>query len=409
MKTKYDIFISYRRTAYDTANLIAVKLRHAGYRVFFDVDTLTSGKFNEQLLEVIGACKDFIVVLPENALDRCTDEKDWVRREVTCAMEHGKNIIPVMLDGFSWPKEMPKGMEELPNYQAITAVNHEYFDMAVDRLKGFLKSTPVVPVKKWLQKAGIALAVLLAFVGVGFGVIHHIAGVTCEDIATQQTKVMGGVEAIADFRQEMSEQSASFFAAMDKCKSMEERQKLEGELMAYLKKAGKNLQSYKKNIPAPDFEMKGLENYVLAYYGVKQEELKALSTYYLTLYDDIEDIASGLQEMVENHSYEKEYKDAVLLRLRCMTYSINAFYYGYLGSLSLLPKGARKFHYEVAKKWKNFPNGTPLDLSQEEYEQFQAYEMNRYQEEVNNYGAQVNYEERRLDELEERLDQLEEE
>lgn len=92
-----------------------------------------------------------------------------------------------------------------------------------------------------------------------------------------------------------------------------------------------------------------------------------------------------------------------------MTYSINAFYYGYLGSLSLLPKGARKFHYEVAKKWKNFPNGTPLDLSQEEYEQFQAYEMNRYQEEVNNYGAQVNYEERRLDELEERLDQLEEE
>ena len=56
---KYDIFISYRRTAYDTANLIAEKLRHAGYNVFFDVDTLTAGKFNEQLLEVIGNCKDF--------------------------------------------------------------------------------------------------------------------------------------------------------------------------------------------------------------------------------------------------------------------------------------------------------------------------------------------------------------
>ena len=59
-KETYDIFISYRRTAYDTANLIAVKLRHAGYKVFFDVDTLTSGKFNEQLLEVIKGCKDFI-------------------------------------------------------------------------------------------------------------------------------------------------------------------------------------------------------------------------------------------------------------------------------------------------------------------------------------------------------------
>lgn len=38
MTNNYDIFISYRRTAYDTANLIAEKLRHAGYRVFFDID-----------------------------------------------------------------------------------------------------------------------------------------------------------------------------------------------------------------------------------------------------------------------------------------------------------------------------------------------------------------------------------
>lgn len=29
-RSKYDIFISYRRTAYDTENLIAEKLRHAG-------------------------------------------------------------------------------------------------------------------------------------------------------------------------------------------------------------------------------------------------------------------------------------------------------------------------------------------------------------------------------------------
>ena len=35
-KVKYDVFVSYRRTAYDTANLIAEKLRHAGYRVFVE-------------------------------------------------------------------------------------------------------------------------------------------------------------------------------------------------------------------------------------------------------------------------------------------------------------------------------------------------------------------------------------
>ena len=57
-KVKYDIFISYRREAYNTANLIAEKLRNAGYSVFFDIDTLTSGKFNEQLINVISECKD---------------------------------------------------------------------------------------------------------------------------------------------------------------------------------------------------------------------------------------------------------------------------------------------------------------------------------------------------------------
>jgi len=37
---------------------------------------------------------------------------------------NGKNIIPVMLAGFEWPKPMPEGLEELPNYQAITSAGH---------------------------------------------------------------------------------------------------------------------------------------------------------------------------------------------------------------------------------------------------------------------------------------------
>lgn len=53
MKQKYDIFVSYRRSSYDTANLIATRLRAAGYSVFFDMETLRSGKFNEQLFDVI--------------------------------------------------------------------------------------------------------------------------------------------------------------------------------------------------------------------------------------------------------------------------------------------------------------------------------------------------------------------
>lgn len=405
-QNKYDIFISYRRTAYDTANLVAEKLRNAGYSVFFDLDSLTSGKFNEQLLTVIFNCKDFILILSKGGLDKCSDPEDWIRREVSCAIENKKNIVPIMLTGFEWPIELPKEIAELPNYQAIAPAGHTYFDLTVERMKGFLKSKPSVPIKIWLTKAAIILGILLAFIGVGYSIVHHIASVTCEQIATQQSNVMVAVDAIGDFRREISDYSSSFFAAMEKSKDEEEKKELEEEMMKSLKKIGNDITYYKNTFPAPNFDFDGTENYILAFYGVKREELKAFSSLYLSFYDDLEEMTDKLKDMIALHEYSRDYKDAVSLDLLCMTYAINTFYYGYLECLSLLPKGARKAHYEMAKKCKNFPNGISLDLSQEEYKQFQTYEINRLNEEVEKYGAQVNYEERRLFELEKQIKEL---
>ena len=76
---KYDIFISYRRDGGDTlSQLIYDRLTHRGYRVFLDIESLNAGKFNEKLLEVIEECKDIVVVLPPNGLDRCNNEGDWL-------------------------------------------------------------------------------------------------------------------------------------------------------------------------------------------------------------------------------------------------------------------------------------------------------------------------------------------
>lgn len=145
MSKKYDIFISYRRTSFDTANLIATKLSMAGYSVFLDIETLRSGKFNEKLFEVIEGCTDFILVLPTNALDRCVNEDDWVRKEVEHALRHNKNIIPIMLRGFEWPdaKTLPATMQELCNYNAITATDPNLFTENMERLKkNFLLARP---------------------------------------------------------------------------------------------------------------------------------------------------------------------------------------------------------------------------------------------------------------------------
>lgn len=143
MTNHYDIFISYRReNGFETANLIADRLRNAGYSVFFDVEALKSGKFNEQLYRVIDSCRDFVLVLPEKGLDRCFHHDDWVRLEILRAKEGKKNIVPVMLRGFAWPSPAPEGLEDLHLYNAVAAGSIEYFDASMERLRKFLKSRP---------------------------------------------------------------------------------------------------------------------------------------------------------------------------------------------------------------------------------------------------------------------------
>lgn len=381
-KENYDIFISYRRTAYDTANLIAVKLRHAGYKVFFDIDTLTAGKFNEQLLEVIKGCKDFILVLPENALDRCTDPEDWVRREINCAIKNNKNILPVMLDGFSWPKELPEGMEELSSYQAITAVSHEYFDMAIERMQSYLNSKAKRPIHQWLGKASIAVTIILVLLGIGYGIISHIAGVTCKSIGTQLSCSMDVMDNLGKHCKDLK---ASLFTLYDQIGDNTDtlrRSKAEKDLLKTLDTIEKSLTMYRKVSPAPDFKFNSIENYVLAYYKVEQEELNAFSAFYDSMLDDMGKLIESVRNVASKGTYTPIEQDGLTTIIGGYQHYLNAFYYGYLDGLSLLPKSARKMHFDMARKWTSFPNGTALDLTPEEYEQFQTKEMEIYEEEL---------------------------
>lgn len=139
---KYDVFISYRRDGGDTlAQLIYDRLVHRGYKVFLDIESLRSGKFNEKLLEVIEQCKDVVLILPPNALERCNNADDWVYREISHSIICQKNIVPVMMKGFVWPETLPKGLEELPNYNGIQD-SKDYFDAAIDKMTSLLVSKP---------------------------------------------------------------------------------------------------------------------------------------------------------------------------------------------------------------------------------------------------------------------------
>ncbi|MCD8116536.1 MAG: toll/interleukin-1 receptor domain-containing protein [Oscillospiraceae bacterium] len=134
----YQVFISYRRTGGEAlAFLIKERLTQAGYQVFFDIESLSGGRFDTRLLEVIDDCQDVIVVLSPNALDRCSDPNDWLRTEVAHAIQSGKNLIPVMMKGFKWPDELPDDIAALHRYNGVL-VTFEFFDGFIDKLRKYL-------------------------------------------------------------------------------------------------------------------------------------------------------------------------------------------------------------------------------------------------------------------------------
>lgn len=138
----YQIFISYRRDGGDMlAGRLADKLRTLGYGVFFDVESMRSGLFNTQILEAITLCKDVIVVLPPCGLDRCSDDNDWVRKELSYAIEKGKNIIPVLMRGFIFPEALPDDINKIRFMQGVQA-SSDYFDASVKKIVDLLLSKP---------------------------------------------------------------------------------------------------------------------------------------------------------------------------------------------------------------------------------------------------------------------------
>lgn len=128
------IFISYRRDGGDvTAKLICEALKNRGFTVFYDYDSISGGYFDERIIDSIKNCNDFVLILPENGLDRCSNEKDWVRQEIGCAMKERKNIIPVMLPDFEFPVDLPEEIKDLKRINGIHFIM-AYFEAVMDAI-----------------------------------------------------------------------------------------------------------------------------------------------------------------------------------------------------------------------------------------------------------------------------------
>jgi hypothetical protein len=99
-------------------------------------------------------------------------ENDWVRREITCAIAENKNIVPLWLEGFAYPKNLPDNVKdivkELMRKNALD-LNHKYFEAAYEKMKSFMVSKPHWAVRhrtkiiSFLSMVILAIAAYLCF------------------------------------------------------------------------------------------------------------------------------------------------------------------------------------------------------------------------------------------------------
>jgi tetratricopeptide (TPR) repeat protein len=139
------VFISYRRDVSSfIARAIFMDLRMNGYDVFMDVESIDSGAFDTVILNQIAARAHFVLILTPGSIERCAEPNDWLRREIETAIDLGRNIVPLLINQFTFKGNetyLTGKLAGLTRYNALN-VPHDYFDEAMNKLRSrFLKQT----------------------------------------------------------------------------------------------------------------------------------------------------------------------------------------------------------------------------------------------------------------------------
>jgi tetratricopeptide (TPR) repeat protein len=150
------VFISYRRSvSWAHSRLIFDHLRAHGYDVFMDVESMHGGLVESIVFNQIAARAHFLIILTTGSVKRCTDKGDLLRREIELAMSLQRNIVPILVDSFSFRKNnkyLVDRLAELQKYSGLP-LSHDFFDAAMERLRtqflerpatGVIQPTPAV-------------------------------------------------------------------------------------------------------------------------------------------------------------------------------------------------------------------------------------------------------------------------
>ncbi len=142
----FENFISYRHaTMMEQAKKLHDRLALLGHSVFWDLESLHAGTFDDAIAAAIDSCENFIALTNYASLSACCSEGDWVRQEISRALMARKNIILLFVgERIRFPESLPEELLPLKRYNGM-----EFFDPDSDRdmdelVSRFLSSSHVL-------------------------------------------------------------------------------------------------------------------------------------------------------------------------------------------------------------------------------------------------------------------------
>ena len=130
-----DVFISYRRKDGGTAaKFLFEALKNKNITAFMDVETLDRGDYKQSIKDFIKMARNFVLIVSASVFD-----SEWVRVEIKHAIEQGKNIIPVFVNGeVCFPSDIP--VELMGVDKNAVFLGHDKFDGEFNKLISWLET-----------------------------------------------------------------------------------------------------------------------------------------------------------------------------------------------------------------------------------------------------------------------------
>ena len=139
----YDVFISYRRLGAEVHARLLFEVLKDHYNVFLDNESLTTGKFEEIIHTAIRGCRDVIVILSHDSLERCNVPGDHYFKEIKWALEEKakdptRTVIPLFTKDFVMPTNAELSKYP-PEINELLSMNGQPFEpKSLDELVAFL-------------------------------------------------------------------------------------------------------------------------------------------------------------------------------------------------------------------------------------------------------------------------------